>query len=446
MKTQQDPKATPRVTLEIDEALHLAVKLHKGNDLAEAEHLYKRILGSAPDNLNVLHFLGLLCHQQNRHEEAAALIRRIISLSPGNADAHNNLGNVMKGLGKNAEAEVCYRKAISLNPSHGPAHNNLGVVLMSRNQAKEAVEAYRRAAELTPNSAEFRYNLGNALRKSGDFAPAIDAYREAVTLAPDYAIAWQGLARSYLLANRREEAADMFEKWLEKNPGNPVILFLRASFLGTNAPERVPDHYIEQVFDDLASTFDSHLVEHLNYRAPALLMEALAAAIPEPAAALDILDAGCGTGLCAPLLRPFARYLSGVDLSPGMLAKAKGREIYDELIQAELTDFLDQKSKSFDIIASADTLCYFGLLEPVFKAAEKALKSDGLLAFTLEDAGDEGDGYQLNATGRYAHSRSYVKTALEAAGLDIHSISFAILRKEHGEPVPGQVVVSRKRR
>ncbi|MFH0730436.1 MAG: tetratricopeptide repeat protein [Pseudomonadota bacterium] len=446
MVTERDSNTTPGVTLEIDEALHLALKLHKGNCLPEAEHLYKLILKSAPENLNALHFLGLLCHQQNRHEEAVALIERIIVLSPDNADAHNNLGNVLEGLGRGAESEACYRKAISLNPGHGPAHNNLGVVLMALNRSVEAVEAYRSAAELAPNSAEFRYNMGNALRKSGDLDGAISAYREAVSLAPDYAVAWQGLARSYLLANRREEAADMFEKWLEKDPGNPVILFLKASFLEKDAPERAPNLYIEQVFDDLANSFDSHLIAHLEYRAPALLTEALAAAIPEPAATLDILDAGCGTGLCAPLLRPYARCLSGVDLSPGMLARARGRKIYDELILAELTDFLNQKSKAFDIIASADTLCYFGVLESVFKAAAGALKSDGILAFTLEDAGDDSEGFRLNSHGRYAHSRSYVKTALEAAGLGIHSISFAILRKENEEPVPGQIVVSRKRR
>ena len=128
-----------------------------------------------------------------------------------------------------------------------------------------------------------------------------------------------------------------------------------------------------------------------------------------------------------------------------MLAKARGRKAYDDLIQAELTDFLDQKSKAFDIIASADTLCYFGALEPVLKAAARSLKSDGFLAFTLEDAGDESKGFQLNSHGRYAHSRSYVKSALEAAGLDIHSISFAILRKENGEPVPGQIMIAWKK-
>jgi predicted TPR repeat methyltransferase len=446
MVTEKDIKNPPRVTLEIDEAIHLALKLHRGNSLPEAERLYVRILESAPDNLNALHFLGLLCHQQNRNNEAVALIERIIALSPDNADAHNNLGNVLEGLGRGMEAEACYRKAIALYPDHGPAHNNLGVVLMARNQAGDAVEAYRRATALVPDSAEFRYNMGNALRISGDLNEAISAYGEAVDLAPNYAVAWQGLARTYLQANRREEAADMFEKWLRKDPGNPVILFLQAACLGHGAPGRAPNHYVEQVFDDLAENFDTHLMKHLDYRAPTLLLDALAASLPAPTATLDILDAGCGTGLCAPLLRPYARHLVGVDLSPGMLEKAKKREAYDDLIQAELTDFLLQKSEAFDIIASADTLCYFGDLEPVFNAAAGALKSGGFLAFTLEDAGDVTLTFQLSPHGRYAHSESYIKGALETAGLDIHSISSATLRKENGEPVSGQVVVSRKRR
>jgi predicted TPR repeat methyltransferase len=446
MVTETDTINTPRVILEIDEALHLALKLHKGKSLPEAERLYGRILEVAPDDINALHFLGLLCHQQNRLDEAAALIARIVALAPENADAHNNLGNVLEGLGRGVEAEACYRKAIALNPGHGPAHNNLGVVLMARNQAGEAIDAYSRAIALAPDSAEFRYNLGNALRKSEEWEAAISAYREAITLAPGYAVAWQGLARTCLLANRLEEAADVFETWLRKDPGNPVILFLQAACMGHGAPDRAPDHYIEQVFDDLADSFDTHLTEHLDYQAPALLHAALAAALPAPAATLDILDAGCGTGLSAPLLRPYARLLAGVDLSAGMLAKAKERKAYDDLIQAELTDFLNQKSKAFDIIASSDTLCYFGALEPVFMAAARALKTGGFLAFTLEDAEDETKNFLLNPTGRYAHSRGYVRSAIDTAGLDMHSISSAILRKEHGMPVSGQIVVARKRR
>ena len=53
----------------------------------------------------------------------------------------------------------------------------------------------------------------------------------------------------------------------------------------------------------------------------------------EPSKRLDVLDAGCGTGLCGPLVAPYARRLAGVDLSEGMLAHAKEKNVYDELIE-----------------------------------------------------------------------------------------------------------------
>ena len=45
-----------------------------------------------------------------------------------------------------------------------------------------------------------------------------------------------------------------------------------------------------------------------------------------PRGELEIVDAGCGTGLLAPHLRPYARRLVGVDLSPKMLEKARAME------------------------------------------------------------------------------------------------------------------------
>jgi predicted TPR repeat methyltransferase len=435
-----------QVILTADEALDFALQLHRGGSLDAAETLYRRVITAAPDNLNALHFLGLLCHQQNRHSEAAELIERIIALDPQNADAHNNLGNVLEGLGKFSEAEACYRKSIILRPSHDPAHNNLGVVLMAQRKVAEALEAYRQAVALSPDSADYRYNMGNALRKSGEIEEAVGAYREAVNLNPDHTGAQQGLARTLLQAGRRDEAAEVFEEWLRKEPGDPVILYLQAACLGQGVPDRAPDAYVQQIFDDLADSFDAHLTENLDYRAPSFVIDALAAALPPPDANLDILDAGCGTGLCGPLLRPYARRIVGVDLSAKMLTKAKGRKVYDDLVKFELTEFLNRQTEDYDIIASADTLCYFGDLVPVFQTAAKALKPGGILAFTLEDAGDGAPELQLNPHGRYSHTKSYVEDTLGKADLAVHSITPVVLRSEGKQPVAGHLVVAKKSR
>jgi len=394
-----------------------------------------------PENLNALHYLGVLCHQQNRSTEAAELIERIIVLDPGNADARNNLGNVLESLGKIEEAETSYRKAIALLPEHGPAHNNLGVILMSRGKAEEALEAYRRAVELSPRSAEFHCNMGNALRRSGNVDEAVDAYQEAVNLDPKYMPAWQGLALTLTQADRVQEAERVFQEWLRLEPGNPKILYLQAAIVGGPIPDRAPDAYVRDIFDEMAERFDFHLLERLDYRAPELLVKALAADLPSPRAELDILDAGCGTGLCGALLRPYARKLIGVDLSKAMLVKAVGRKHYDDLIVAELTKYLGDHSQAYDVIASADTLCYFGDLEAVFKNAAQALKPGGLFGFTLEDAGDDPQGVRLADNGRYAHCLSYVERTLDLAGLTVKSCSSVALRNEGKQPVVGHLLV-----
>ena len=443
LQSVQPALSVDPVTLEPAEALHIALQLHQKGLLNEAEMLYHRILDVGPKTLDALHFLGLLCHQQSRHEEAVALIERIIFLAPNNADAHNNLGNVLEGLGKSDEAEACYRKAIELRPDHANAFNNLGVILSARKMMAEAVDAYRTATELAPDSVDFRYNLGNALRKSGALNEAVLVFREAIVLRPEHNGAWQGLARTYLMSDRRDLAAEVYEEWLRLYPGDPAILFSLSACRGEDAPSRAPESYIQQVFDNMSERFDSHL-ESLEYRVPDLIGEALAEVIPDPAANLDILDAGCGTGLCGPILRPYARLLTGIDLSSGMLNKAESRSAYDKLIRAELTAFIGRHTEEFDVIASADTLCYFGDLEPVFTACFKALKPGGFLAFTLEDSGSAGPDSLLSPHCRYSHSRPYVEGVLTAAGLGIDLFRKVFLRNEGGEPVAGHLVVAKK--
>jgi predicted TPR repeat methyltransferase len=165
----------------------------------------------------------------------------------------------------------------------------------------------------------------------------------------------------------------------------------------------------------------------------------------EPSKHLDVLDAGCGTGLCGPLVAPYARRLVGVDLSEGMLGRANEKQVYDALIKTELTQFLRDSRDAFDLIVSADTLVYFGGLDDVLGAAAAALRPNGLLVFTLEHAvaGEANVDYRLELHGRYSHSRASVERMLAALGLT-PAIVHAELRMESGAPVPGLVIRATK--
>ena len=207
-------------------------------------------------------------------------------------------------------------------------------------------------------------------------------------------------------------------------------------------PARASDEYIRDVFNRFAATFDERLTG-LKYSAPALVVESVGAELGEPQAQFAVLDAGCGTGLCGAGIRPFAKRLTGVDLSSKMLAKAQERNLYDELIESELTEYLLRSPQSFDVIISADTLIYFGDLTSVLTAAAAALRPKGRFVFTLEKAESENapDGFRLEHHGRYAHTSEYVRDVIKHAGLKLSSMRETVLRTEGRKPVDGWVAI-----
>jgi predicted TPR repeat methyltransferase len=127
-----------------------------------------------------------------------------------------------------------------------------------------------------------------------------------------------------------------------------------------------------------------------------------------------------------------------------MLARARARGEYDELVEAELVSWLTRQRGSFDLIISADTLCYFGKLDAALSAAADALRPGGQLVFTVEHSAEAVDGYRLGSSGRYAHTTSYVTQQLAAAALTIESIGRVNLRREFGKEVEGLLVHARR--
>jgi predicted TPR repeat methyltransferase len=197
---------------------------------------------------------------------------------------------------------------------------------------------------------------------------------------------------------------------------------------------------VRGLFDAYADRFDDALLNGLHYRAPARLAAMIDALHPKQQASRG-LDLGCGTGLMAEYLRGRAARFDGVDLSPEMIAKARARGLYDELVVADVVDHLRANDEPFDLLVAADVFVYLGDLAPVLAAAAARLSPDGRFYFTVE-AGD-GDGFSLRDSLRYAHAPGYVGAQASAAGLAIVAMEEAVLRFDRGEPVHGLVVAAR---
>jgi len=428
----------------LDEAMSIAILFQQHGKLADAEDVYRRILVRVPDHPDALHFSGVLAHQQGRSDEGRALIERSLALSPGQADGYSNLGIIAKAQGRFDDAAAAYRKAIELNPEHANAHSNLGVLLRAQGQLPAAEAEYREAIRLNPQHIDAYHNLGLLLASLKRAKEAVVCFCKVTTLSPKHPDARRLLAMAHCTLGERDKAVEILQEWLNEEPENPIARHAFAASSGKAVPPRASDAYVESVFDGFASSFDVKLAG-LSYRAPQIVGALVADAGVPFDKSRDVLDAGCGTGLCGPILAPAARRLVGVDLSGRMLDLARERQVYDELVKGELTAFLHTHPEAFDLIVSADTLVYFGPLDGVAAAAARALRAGGLLVFTLEElVGEEPSaGHQLQPHGRFCHARRYVERALAAAGFRA-SVVHAELRMEAGQPVAGLAVTATK--
>ena len=467
---------------EVESLLREAVAHHQAGRLPLAQSLYEEILRLDEKNPNALNLLGMVHHAEGRFEHASELVARAIAAAPTIPGFHNNLGTIRLAQRKCADAETHFRQAIELDPGdYVEAINNLAVALMGQGKMDDAIQQLVYVVDRKPNYASARNNLGNALRSKYLFREAVDCYRDAIAIKADHAEAWSNMA-SVLLemkdlagaeeacikaiqlkpdavsphytlglvmeeSGRADEAREHYEAASKLAPAATGLKFLLAALSGDQSSfSAAPTEFVASVFDHYADTFDRHLVGTLKYRGPELIHEAIVAAGVNRSAPLDIVDLGCGTGLCGPIFKPLARTLIGVDLSARMINRARERQAYDELLVEEMTTFLAARPNQFDLAISADVFEYFGDLAAPLSAVSHGLRAGGVLAFTVEKKeSDAGGGYQLQPTRRYTHTLAYIRSLLPAAKLREVSASEATLRTQAMRDVIGLVLVLEKR-
>ncbi len=420
--------------------LELALKKHFDGDLIQAEALYLSILEKAPNQPDALHYLGILMHQRGASDKALQLVVKSLQLAPGRADWHNDLGNILFERREVFSAAEAFLDSIELGPENANAWNNLGSALEKLHRYDDAETAYGKAIAFDPAFVDALNNMGNLLAFCGREVEAAEYHCRAYVVEPTADKPKSMLGIAYYKLGRISDAAEVYRQWMMDEPDNPVACHLHAACSKIDVPARASNAYIERTFDAFSENFDTRL-EELSYRGPQLIRDALHLAI-QADGGLAVLDGGCGTGLCGPLIRPYASRLVGVDLSSGMLEVAR-QSVYDELVKMELTEYLSSQRETFDVIVASDTFIYFGDLTDVIRAARGALKAGGLLLFTTEEA-DESACHVINPHGRYSHGRVYLDSVLRDEGFEVSAIESHMMRFEFGKPVKTLVVTSRK--
>ena len=288
--------------------------------------------------------------------------------------------------------------------------------------------------------ADRRFEWARDLASKGDLTAAADLLAQTLELAPGYAAAWFALGEVRERLDDRDGAVAAFRKAADADPQDRHGAKLHLIRLAAAPVAAMPESYVRTLFDGYAPKFDQALTQGLSYRAPELLLRAVQAS-GTPIAFTAALDLGCGTGLGGAAFKPFCDNLTGVDLSPAMLAQARAKNIYARLEEGDVVVFLHAETARYDLVLAADVYMYLDDLRQVLRAVAKVLKPNAVVAFSVET--HDGGGVMLRDTLRYAHGAAHVRNALTVAGFNLISLDSAATRTEKGVPVPGLIVVAK---
>lgn len=383
-------------------------------DLSRAVSHLEKLIVLRPD-LPEVHFnLGTLLARQGHYERAESALRTALTLRPAFLDAAVNLARLWTKIGRYAEAVHMLQKAVRFQPDNPELPLELSQTLAQAGRFSEARDATSLAVQLNPDSVEYRIRYAVALEAAGDVPAAIKELKHV----------------------------------LRHNPKNDEAAFLLSAITKDHESSRAPVKYVSRLFDEYAPGFERHLREKLDYRGPEQLFELVTHSDPERA--WNILDLGCGTGLCGQVFRHVASSITGVDLSSEMIRLSRDSGFYETLEQGDLLEFLTVTQHRFDLILAADVLSYFGDLSEVIRLCANRLCNSGVLAFTVEalefaaEPCEPLSDFALLNTRRFAHSRTYLERVTKQFGLTAISIVEKPLRRNPIEPIPAWIGAFRK--
>lgn len=456
---------------------HLGLAQRQAGALAPALLVFKAALRLRPHDNDLWRDLGAAFDAAADPEAATRCLRRAIEIAPQDWRALTLLANLESRLGRLDEAAAGFTASLALEPNQGDAHFGLALVHFARRAFDQAIvnmqaalalgsppascllalgrlhyvvgafaasrEAFEAAAQLTaiPEEARQAYQRARALTRmiAGDVEAAVDDYAAATGESGAALNVSVGALFSLLSGFGHAEAARTLGNLiLARNPADEGQRYLNAVLSGERL-SRAPAVYVESHFDAFADTFDEKLVTVLGYEVPERLSTLL---LGQRASFGDALDLGCGTGLAAPHLAPHCRTLTGVDLSSGMLERARARGVYTDLIKADVLDVLAGSDSPYDLVFAADLLIYLGDLAALFADVARRLAPNGCFALSLETTTD--GTYVTLPSGRFAHSLAYIRT-LAAADFVWEADRPCVIRLEANSPVEGALVILRRR-
>jgi predicted O-linked N-acetylglucosamine transferase (SPINDLY family) len=257
------PERPGKVTAE--STISSALRLQRSGQLVEAEHLYRQVLKTEPDNPDAWHLLGMTLFGMQKYAQAIECLKSTLTLTPNQPAVLTNLGVVYRAAGHMDAAKEVLERAAQGDSNCVNALNNLGTVYLELNHLEAAEEKFQKVLALKPDFSQAAMNLANLWQQQGKFLDAETVYRKLATRIPDDGLLLNNLGETLRKQSKWHEAVETFELALANEPENVDIrLNLGRTLAQLGRREEAKCHFVDLINQDLGLAKPHHYLGKLH--------------------------------------------------------------------------------------------------------------------------------------------------------------------------------------
>lgn len=200
--------------------------------LAESYRAYETAIALGPDHAEYRHVAGTIAAQLGLLDDADAHYAMAQKLNPSNPKHPLYRAQIQRKLGDTDGARANLVVATKLDPSIAVGWAGLAGIALDENRSQVALSHIRKARELEPDQLAWRVVEAKALRRMGQIGEAANlllAVDEDELVANPPAV--EEVALSLAQMNSTDQAAELYVRCVEANPGNADLLFNAATWL-----------------------------------------------------------------------------------------------------------------------------------------------------------------------------------------------------------------------
>jgi adenylate cyclase len=165
------------------------------------------------------YWLGPVQSRRESIEKGMEMAQKALAMDDSIAGAHSFLGMFYSLRREFDKAIAEGERAVALDPGGATAHMFYAMSLYYVGRSEEAILLFQKAVRLDPVGTTGLYlNFGHALRVTGRFEEALSAYKKSIQREPKNIFAHTGMAATYILMDREQEARAAAAEVLRINP------------------------------------------------------------------------------------------------------------------------------------------------------------------------------------------------------------------------------------